>query len=1414
MLVPPRARLGTTVTKARSSMRRKKILIALSSLLALLVLLAVLAPTLLSGYVRGVAEREIAARVNGTVAIKAIELGWFSSQKIAGLVIDGGAEIGRIDLGLEVSEGLLALVRGSDITLRVAGGASTSFDAQGRIGLARLAKPAPPSQDDAGAAAPPAGPGADSGKPAGTPLGTRALRIELAGIDLAATGPDGAAYALENLDGTVTLAGTDLTLALDAVTRASGREGELSIDADAALAFNPDGAADLARTSGKALVSASKITWPTAAGELDCSTLRLDLSKSAQGDVALKADIVARVAGSSEATVRADVALGAPFDAGGAFKLDPADISATVEARGVPMAAFQPFAPVIATRPATAAGAAATETRLDLAKDIGETADLTIVKRKGDGARVALESRQLQFAFEGAVAPDGSSIENGTVRARLTARPELLAAFGLVESTALETAVRGERIAWRKGDAAGRKGEDAGRTGDDALRAVSGAFELELARPFAFQLAADPLALRADTLKLTLEKAPATAVASAAVTLAGRYGAGGDTTLSASGELDLASRALTKGALDATARLDPEYLERVTNGAVSARGKDASLKIMVPELAYIPSEEFSGLRALIARARVELSGALAVEGAGTTAAVNDLGLDLAMPRGGKPGTVALGAKVDGAALRVEQRFGPLPAGPLDLAALAAEGSVSVDGLDPSFIARIAPAAGKRVGLLGSGPLKLELRNRTERGAVLADFTLDATAVDASGSVSYRPDAIAASNLVLESTLTAEALASLELGDKTEIEPGARITLRAPTLALARATAADGTPGAWAPSGDVALRLTANGLRVRRAPGIVAPLGVHTLDATASYAFADERATASGMATLGGGGTAGDLEFNLTWRKPAEAKFFAGAEGSLALTKFDLTRFEPSFGLEAGQYSGILGGPGALRLTFAERGTPSATLALEFPRTRGNLALSAPEDAASGRAARVSGTLASDLSAETFGKLAGLGKDPTRRVTQPVSLSLDIASASVPLDANMRPRLDAAAIDAKGALSAISLESVDAAGKKVTLSTGALALTVRSARLADEVVVRIAGTEPGAATGTLDVDARVRGAVAPALAAGAAPGTPAPKANPVIDATVRATRFPAATIDALAATGGAVGRYLGDAIDTQVDARNLSATSGTLSVKLGSDFASLDAPELTIADGALTVAPAKPVAATFTLSPAVREQLLASINPVFSDVSTGAPAKFALTALSWPLDGDKSKFDATFTLETGEVKLVNSGAVTSMLVLASAGRTDGFEAYLDPLRGTVAKGRLTYKDFALRAGKTAQGTWRNSLVFTGDIDLAAKPIRANSIVTAIPLSDAANWSKDARGVVDALAAASPELVKSLTVGIELYGPLFDPAGKPVAPSRRLKLPNVGDILRDNPGAILDAAGGIADLFRKKKDPAPPAAPPQP
>ena len=1361
-------------------MRRKKILIALSSFLAFLLLFALLAPTLLSGYARDVVEREIGARVNGSVALKGIHLAWFSPQRVEGLAVDGGAGVGKVDVSLEVAQGLLALASGSDVTLKIGGSAETAFDAEGRIGLAQLAKPAEGAETSS-TDKPATAASSASDSSSASPLGTRKLRVELADIDFTATGPDGAVYALNDIGGEITLAGSVATIAIDAATRAAGRDGELSIDADATLAFSDTGGLDVAKTTGKALIGASKLSWPTAAGELSCSTLRIDASKSAQGDIALKADIVARVAGSSEATVKVDVAIGAPFDGEGKFILDPAAVSATIEARGIPMAALQPFAPEIA------AG-----TRIDFAKDIGDTADLTVVKQKGDRARIGLASKQIQFTFDGAVAADGSSVEGGSVEARASVRPELLQALGLLDATTLEIALRGEQLVWKKGD--------------DALRSFSGAYEVELAKALEFRSGSDPLRVRAESMKLSIVKDMGSAIAHAVIAAKATYGVAGNTELSASGDIDLASRALTTGALDLSARLDPAFVERISSGAVAVRAKEAVVKLMVPEFAYIPSEDFSGIRAVLGRARVELSGALAVEGAGATAAVNDLSIDVVMPRGGKPGTMALGAKVDGAGVRVDQRFGPFPAdafaaGGLNLSALGLNGSIAIKGLDPSFIARVAPAAAKYIGMLGSGPMELNLRNRTERGAVLADFNLDANAIDASGALSYGSDAMSATNLAIDATLSAEALASLDLGDKTELEPGAKISLRVPMLSLARKSDA-AVVQTWVPAGDLALRAVVEGLRVRRAPGIVAPLGIAKLDATASYAFAEERATVNGKATLGGGGSAGDLDFAVSWKKPLEAKLFGGTEGTLALTNFDLARFEPSFGLEAGAYSGVLGGAGSLRIAFAERGEPSGTITLDFPRTHGKIDLTVAQieaaQPAGVRLAKLSGVLSAEIAAETFAKLAGLAKDPTRRVTAPVSIALNIASAAVALDAAMKPQIAGGAIDATGSLSAVSIDSVDAAGKHNTLSTGALALSIKSVRLADEIVLRINSKDASAAAGSLEVDAHIRGALAQT-----AENKAIQPANPTIDATIRATKFPAATIDALAGTGGAVGRYLGDAIDAQVDARGLSATAGALAVKLSCAFATLDAPALSIANGALLSGQDKPMTATFALSPAVREQLLASINPVFADITTGAPAKFALSSLSWPLDGDKSKFDAAFNLETGEVKLVNSGVVTNLLTLASAGRTDGFEAYLDPLRATVVKGRMTYRDFALRAGKTAQGGWRNSLVFSGDIDLAAKPMRANSIVTAIPLSDAANWSKDARGLFDALNAASPELVKSLAVGIEMSGPLFDPSGKPVKLTTKVKLPDVGDTLKNNPGAIIEAAGSIFDALRKKK-----------
>jgi hypothetical protein len=308
--------------------------------------------------------------------------------------------------------------------------------------------------------------------------------------------------------------------------------------------------------------------------------------------------------------------------------------------------------------------------------------------------------------------------------------------------------------------------------------------------------------------------------------------------------------------------------------------------------------------------------------------------------------------------------------------------------------------------------------------------------------------------------------------------------------------------------------------------------------------------------------------------------------------------------------------------------------------------------------------------------------------------------------------------------------------------------------------------------------------------------------------LRAAAFPASAIDAVARTDGAIRRYLGDAIDAEVVATGLSKERGTLRIGLSSRYAKVDLPEVVLADGFARVGPAKPMKASFELSKDVKEQLLAPIHQIFADVASGAPAVFTLSSLAWPLDGDRRKLDAEFTLETGEVRLVNSGFVSWILTAASAGRTDGFEAFIDPLRGKIAKGRLSYRDFALRAGKTTQATgsagWKNSLVFTGDIDLGANPMRANAITTGVPLSDAGNWSSDLRRLFESIAAASPELLKSLVVGVKLSGPLFDAEGRPAKLDQDFMPPDIGEAIRNNPAGAIEAVGGILDLFKKKDE----------
>jgi hypothetical protein len=75
---------------------------------------------------------------------------------------------------------------------------------------------------------------------------------------------------------------------------------------------------------------------------------------------------------------------------------------------------------------------------------------------------------------------------------------------------------------------------------------------------------------------------------------------------------------------------------------------------------------------------------------------------------------------------------------------------------------------------------------------------------------------------------------------------------------------------------------------------------------------------------------------------------------------------------------------------------------------------------------------------------------------------------------------------------------------------------------------------------------------------------------------------------------------------------------------------------------------------------------------------------------------------------------------------------------------------------------------------------------------------------AKGMFDSIGAASPELLKSLTVGVDMSGPLFDSAGKPAKLEMKMKWPDLTKAFSDNPGGILDAAGSIFDAIRNRNN----------
>ncbi|MCK4873719.1 MAG: hypothetical protein KAS72_13435 [Phycisphaerales bacterium] len=120
--------------------RLRRIATVLVVLVVLLLVLTALAPTLLSGVVRGRVEEAAGSQLNGTLHIGSLGLSWFGQQRIDHIVLRGDDGSQVADLSLDVPVSLLSIVTGTRAIdgIRLTGDVWIARDADGRLNVQRL----------------------------------------------------------------------------------------------------------------------------------------------------------------------------------------------------------------------------------------------------------------------------------------------------------------------------------------------------------------------------------------------------------------------------------------------------------------------------------------------------------------------------------------------------------------------------------------------------------------------------------------------------------------------------------------------------------------------------------------------------------------------------------------------------------------------------------------------------------------------------------------------------------------------------------------------------------------------------------------------------------------------------------------------------------------------------------------------------------------------------------------------------------------------------------------------------------------------------------------------------------------------------------------------------------------------------
>jgi hypothetical protein len=351
--------------------------------------------------------------------------------------------------------------------------------------------------------------------------------------------------------------------------------------------------------------------------------------------------------------------------------------------------------------------------------------------------------------------------------------------------------------------------------------------------------------------------------------------------------------------------------------------------------------------------------------------------------------------------------------------------------------------------------------------------------------------------------------------------------------------------------------------------------------------------------------------------------------------------------------------------------------------------------------------------------SGSDAPPLLRVNEDLTLVPTIASLRLPLAMFRDEPFDPASVDVDVSLAGSPLSMTDAEGTSFSIAD--LKAAVTSDDLRQGVAYTLTGnvqTPLSAQAGAINVEGSVHDLVTESstLARSAAR----------VELNAKADMIPTALADSLGKMNGLLVAGLGETVNLSINARNFSQQSGALTSRLEAPNGWLDVQAKGRENG-LRIAKNDAIKAELEVTPALRERLLAKVNPILGDIrTTKNPLTLSVSNAFVPLDGDISRLSADLELNIGEVELDGGSATLSLLKLVQQHeRATNIAGYIEPIRATIREGIVTYERFAVDIDKF-------TLAYSGSVNLITQQV---DLKTEIPLSGLAMSIEELEAVKD-------------------------------------------------------------------------------